>query len=299
MVFELNTYAFMRRYVLAILMPLVILGCDSPDSQQQTKPTALSLPSRPVGAPDGSSIASAVTGLTLEQREARIFDEIASGNVPAHLRDFVEVTFNREVGGASHEITFRVLPDYLAVGSDSNSLLFPISPVTAQRIADLTHTSLPTTVLVNTIWSKADTRVAPSPIPPSPQMTTVPVFASHNNTVQAQLEQAGAIPGRLVAGHKKDVVLTSTLDNLNSKVAIYGWHELDGDPIQPLYTGHTERWVDYSHGIRLIDRSVVIDGESYDIVDVLSDPTMADILNADGQIEKPYYSSTFTSEPLE
>ena len=43
------------------------------------------------------------------------------------------------------------------------------------------------------------------------------------------------------------------------RVAIYGWHTLDGKPIQPVYAGHVNWYVDYSHGIRLIAKKVKID----------------------------------------
>jgi len=45
-------------------------------------------------------------------------------------------------------------------------------------------------------------------------------------------------------------------------VAIYGWHKLDGKPIQPLYTGHVDWYVDYSHGIRLVSRTIYIDNKN-------------------------------------
>lgn len=287
------------RLLPVIFLAVLTLACDSPDTSEEISVDVLTLPQRSGSALTGASVANAVAGLSLEDREARIYAEVSSGNVPSYLRQFVAVTFSREVAGTTYSVALNVLPDYLAVGSDSTALRIPISPVTAQRIANLTNTSLPTPLIVDKIWGTADVQVAPSPIPPSPEMTTVPVFVNHNETVKGQLEQAGAVPGRLVAGHKKDVVLTSVLDNTNSKVAIYGWHQLDGSPIQPLYTGHTERWVDYSHGIRLIDRTVTIDGESFDIVDVLSDPEMSLILTNNGPIASPYYATSFTSAPLE
>ena len=55
------------------------------------------------------------------------------------------------------------------------------------------------------------------------------------------------------------------------KVAIYGWHKPDGKPIQPLYTGHTASWVDYSHGIRLVSRRMTVNGEAKTIDEVLAD----------------------------
>lgn len=44
------------------------------------------------------------------------------------------------------------------------------------------------------------------------------------------------------------------------KVAIYGWHYPGGEPIQPLYAGHWDRYVDYSHGLRLVSDNLIIGG---------------------------------------
>lgn len=38
----------------------------------------------------------------------------------------------------------------------------------------------------------------------------------------------------LLAGHKKDLVLTRRLVGRPDRVAIYDWHRLDGRPIHPL-----------------------------------------------------------------
>ncbi len=40
--------------------------------------------------------------------------------------------------------------------------------------------------------------------------------------------------GKLIAGHKKDVVITNRLLTMPKRVAIYGWHRPNGSPIQPL-----------------------------------------------------------------
>jgi hypothetical protein len=65
-------------------------------------------------------------------------------------------------------------------------------------------------------------------------------------------------------------------------VAIYGWHYLTGEPIQPVYHRHVNTWVDYSHGIRLVDRDVVVDGVTMDIDLVLSDPVLSALLSDEG-----------------
>ena len=70
----------------------------------------------------------------------------------------------------------------------------------------------------------------------------------------------------LIGGIKKDVVLSNKVQEhaKANRVAIYGWHTLDGKPIQPVYAGHVNWYVDYSHGIRLIAKKVKIDGRLKD-----------------------------------
>jgi hypothetical protein len=122
-------------------------------------------------------------------------------------------------------------------------------------------------------------------------MTTVPVFAEHNESVRTQRSETLTVNplGALVAGDKKDVVLTPLLAAAPGKVAIYGWHQLDGRAIQPLYTGHTVNWVDYSHGARFVARAMQVDGKATTVEAVLADPKLARLLSDEGPWQKPRY----------
>lgn len=247
--------------------------------------TAIELPPRPADALTGTAFAHAVTGLTLEQREARALAEIKAGNVPSRLRAFVPVT----VREGPNQLTYEVAPDYVAIGSDDDDFLLPLSPRAAQELADLLGCSLPTTKMVDDIFKQAAIKLAPAPIPPSPAMTTVPVFLQHNATIRAQ--RKGTPHGALTAGHKKDVVITNKLVGTTGKVAIYGWHKPDGKPIQPLYTGHTAAWVDYSHGARLVKRRMVLNGQPTTIDAVLADPRLAPLLSDEGALSQTRYAA--------
>ena len=57
-------------------------------------------------------------------------------------------------------------------------------------------------------------------------------YLHHQRLIEEQL--AGHPRGELVAGHKKDLVLTNRLWWRRDRVAIYGWHQGRGQPIQPL-----------------------------------------------------------------
>jgi hypothetical protein len=145
--------------------------------------------------------------------------------------------------------------------------------------------------MVNEICAAAAVKLPSSPIPPGPQMITVPVFAQHNATVRNQRSaQLAEHPlGALVSGDKKDVVITPRLATSPDKVAIYGWHQSNGIAIQPLYLGHTAAWVDYSHGIRLVRREVIVNGKETTISAVLADSDLSSLLSDEGPISEPRY----------
>ena len=261
---------------------------------QRTSAQVLSLPVRAADAMGGTAFATEVAALDLRAREERIYAEVSRGNVPAWLRQLVRVETTVTAHGAQHQVAFTVTPDYLAVGSDHDYFLMPMSPHLAQRIADLTGTSLPTPLMVDAIWTNARVRLGPDSIAPSAAMITVPVFADHNRMVRARRDADPRPPGSLVAGHKKDVVLSARLDTLPNRVAIYGWHKPDGDPIQPLNTWHTTVHVDYSHGVRLVHGVVWINGVEHAMRDVLRDTALAVLLSPEeGVIRKARYDTTW------
>ena len=247
----------------------------------------LELPSRSPSAVSGSEFALAMAGLGVEARDDRIVSEILRGNVPEWLRGLSPVRVGTVRGSV---VEIRVTPDYLAVGSDSDYLLVPMTPQAAQRIADELEMSLPTPALVDAIWAGAALKLNPEPIPPSPEMTTMPVFLRHSLAVRSQREHASTPMGSLVSGHKKDIVVCQSLAATTGRVAIYGWHKADGEPIQPLYLGHTDRWVDYSHGVRLVSRAISVGGETMDLWDALRDPALARLLSREGVVDHPWYA---------
>lgn len=251
----------------------------------------LDLPPRPGNAPTGTEFAKRITPLDLAEREKEVVAQIIAGNVPNFLRKLCPVPATSAGGGVTNRATFYATPDYLAVGSDEDYFLIPMSPNTGQRIADVLHCSLPTPKMADEIYAAAEVKLVPSPIPPSPAMTTVPVFSNHCATVRAQrAEQLQAHPlGTLVAGHQKDVVISAKLASAPAKVAIYGWHQTNGVPIQPLYLKHSASWVDYSQCTRLVQQKMTVNGAAKTVAEVLADPALAGLLSNEGPIPNPRY----------
>jgi hypothetical protein len=252
----------------------------------------LNLPPRPVGALTGSQFVALVTNYSLTDRENEIYSQVLSGNVPDFQRNLVPVTGSQTINSTVYSYTYYVLPDYLAIGCDTNYFLCPMTPLLAQRIADALDCTMPTRKMVNEIWATATVHLSPSTIPPSPQMTTIPVMADHNATVWGQRSAVLATHplGELVGGDKKDVVISNLIYGYTpGRVVIYGWHYLSGTPIQPLYNGHEETYADYSHGIRLVQMNMILNGSSTTVSSILQSSVLNPLLSDEGSIAIPRY----------
>jgi len=211
-----------------------------------------------------------------KERDSFVLKEVLNGNVPGFLRNFapVKVSITDSATGKHHEATYYVSPDYLSVGSDADWARINITPMAAQQIADSFHCFLPTRKMVDDIYLAAKLKLEPVPLYAFRDST--PIMWHHHLIVEGQRK------GRkgLIAGIQKDVVISGKIsrDPKPDRVAIYGWHKLDGKAIQPLYTGHINWWVDYSQGIRLIYRQIKVDGKWMDYIDVLKDPVLQKLL---------------------
>lgn len=212
----------------------------------------LDLPPRPDDAPGGTAVARELRGLELEEREARIYAEVARGNVPEWLRPLHRVEVKTEVDGRERQITFWATPDYLSIGSDDDYFYVPLSPRTARRIAELAGASLPAPWMVDAIWSAARSRLVPIRIRPGEEMWGMRYFERHSRLIRAQAQQHRARPGRLIAGHKLDVVLPPPALADSADAALYGWHQTDGTPLQPLHPVDPRSRPHFSMGVRLV-----------------------------------------------
>jgi hypothetical protein len=244
------------------------------------------IPARPANAVGGATFIRRLTTLTPDEREAAIGTEIEGGNLPDFLRGFRRITVQAKEGaGHDHTAVFEVMPDYLAVGSDDDFYRIPMTPATAQRIANRFGCTLPTRKMVDLIYGAAEVKLAPRPLVQEREAVTT--FVQHNTIIEEQ--RIGSPLGPIVAGIKKDIVITNRLAERPNRVAIYGWHRLDGAPIQPLTTVHAATYVDYSHGVRLVKRRVMVDGRPMDLWDLLKDPNLAGLQSDEGPILKPTY----------
>lgn len=250
-------------------------------------PPRLQFPPRTTSV-SGSALAAQWGSLPLSEREKRVKAQFAAGNVPARLATLAPVTVSEEIDGEWRTVTVWCAPDYFAIGTDEDDLRMPLSPQTAQWLCDQLDCVLPTAKLVDCVWLQARAKVTPQPISPKQHdIASLPIFAVHDRMVDAQTCRER--PDALVAGHKKDVVLSTWLQAWPDRVVIYGWHRLDGAAIQPKSKAHTTSHVDYSHGVRLVARAALLDGRMTTIDAVLADPKLCALLSDEGPLAAVRY----------
>ena len=246
----------------------------------------ITIPPRPADALGGRDFMKSVADLAPAEREAAIRDELLRGNVPAFFRNFVAIHTRAKIGDDSElSVMFEVSPDYLSVGSDDDFVRVPVTPMTAKAVADAFGCTLPTRKMVDDIYDQAPVKLAPLPL--TEDRETVTAFLQHNGLIEWQRQ--GKLLGELVAGIKKDVVITNRLKGKPNRVAIYGWHRLNDQPIQPLTTVHVNTYVDYSHGIRLVKKTMHVGDELITIDEVLADEGYAALLSDEGVITDAGY----------
>lgn len=248
-------------------------------SSDTDKDSFVTVPPRSSSAISGSEFIQANLNLKGSVREKNIIQELTSGNIPNFLRNLTAITTSNSFG----KVTYYVMSDYISIGSEQDYVRIPMTPLSAQAVADIYGCILPTRKMVNDIWKNSPVKLSPKPIPPDALMSSTKRYNDHNTLVKNQL--IGKNFDALISGHKKDVVLTNKLfpNNPNKRVAIYGWIQLNGVAIQGLNpSSHEDTYADYSHGIRYVSRKVLVNDEVKDILDVLKNPQLSSLLSDEG-----------------
>ena len=212
--------AFLARYLRA--NESTVAATEVPDMTR-------SIPPRASQALTGSQFAESVSNMDRQQREHAILGQLLEGNLPGFLRKLVPLKLSYELAsGKTVTATIFVMPEYLAIGSDSDFLRIPMNLHTATAIADRFGFVLPTKKMVDAIYDQSTCHFTPQPLPAGPQMMSTEYYRIHNAMIDEQSQARGFPVGALVSGHKKDVVLTNRLASNPGRIAIYGWHRGTG-----------------------------------------------------------------------
>ncbi len=262
-----------RNRCLKVVFALIALIYTS--LQTSATDTSFDLPPRQNNVLSLKEFCDSIERLSFECRDSVTIDQIRRGNMPSHLSRAVVITDTlTDALGNIHAVSLAVSRDVMAIGSDTDYLLIPVLPLTAQRIVNIFDASLPTRKISDLIHRRATVKTTPHPMTPDSTMSTIPVYLRYDSIVRAHYRS-----GDFVAGHKKDIVITNRIGEDPSRMYIYGWHYPDGRAIQPLSGAHNLYHVDYSHGIRLVSNTVIVDGRQQRLKDILADPVLFTLLS--------------------
>lgn len=258
----------------------------APTAAPQTEGRRLRLPPRRADALTGSAFVLRAEHMGAAERETAIVSEILAGNVPAFERSLIAVELSAVAKtGALLRGRVFVTPDYLAIGSDDDFVRVPMTVRGARRIARETGTVLPTRHLVDAIQRQATVHLVSPEMAAGDAMGSVAYFVSHHRAIEAERAAQQAPLGALVSGPKKDVVISGRMLSLPGHTGIYGWFRGDGRAIQPLSFVHDDKYVDYAHGVRLVDGEMEVEGMRRPLLDVLAERGVAALISDEGHYD--------------
>ena len=291
----------MRKLLFTLAASMLLLAVSSPKANAQSivygknsrlKKETMAVPyfqDKPQASITGWDFMLKADKMGFWKLEDAIAEAVLEGNIPQELRSFRKIVFRTpvvdsvEILRKPHKVEIWVLPDYISIGTSDNFVRMPMGPLAAQRIADSLNCILPTTFLVDRIAEVAQGHLNIFPFRPLGSRNSQPiVYQDSNNAINALYDAKGYKFGQFISGLKKDVVLTYkilTLPGNENRVAIYGWHLPDGKAKQPLHIKHGNFYADYSHGIRMIYRTIKVDGKEYDAREVLESPQLYRLLS--------------------
>lgn len=241
------------------------------------------IPDRDSNAVTGSQFIAANMNVSLTVRESNVLNEFLAGNIPEFLRKFTPVTIEEK----NNKITYLVMADGLSIGSNSDYVRMPMDPITAQKIADKYDCTLPTRKMVNDIWEASVNKLNPLPWGPPYDASMMSTYRVDVQNKKINKQLIGKNFEELTSGCKKDIVLTNRLypNNPNKRVAIFGWIQSNGQPIQGLNPkDHEINFKDYSHQARMIANDVILNGKIVRIQDIFNNKILCYLLSDEGPL---------------
>lgn len=228
----------------------------------------------------GSDLAEMMRGLEGQAREDFILEQVRNGCVP----DFMRVASQIILSGAGGVVgSLEVCPDYLCLGTDEDYIYAQCSIVTAQKVADEIGAMLPTKKIVDEIWKQAHGKIDIVTQTPDKTMVTSPVFLKQSRDVIAKRALLGAPLGALMDGGFKNYILVPGLAARPGQTCIYGFHRLNGKPVQdPNLSAHDRDYVDYSQCPRFISLEMFVGDDLLNVADVLAHALLHVLVTSEG-----------------
>ncbi len=236
----------------------------------------LSFPERDSSSLSGTAAGKLLPNQPSQKRDELILDHIQQGNTPSFLQSFKEI----EITSGQNTLKFWVSPDYLSIGDDSDFLRITLGGKAARTAAELLGCMLPTSTISDYIFHMSDLKLNPETMTPNGTMVLTSALIGHNDKIQKQ------IAGRsytLIDGIKKDIIIHSGLLTYKKNICIYGWRYPNGKCIQcpPQYKAHVVDYQDYSQGVRLVARKMLLNQVAVDGYDLLKDPLHHRLINSE------------------
>lgn len=222
-------------------------------------------------------------GVTGSAREQAILEEVDRGNVPEFLSQFKRVVLHDKKGNT---IELDVMPDYFALGNNQDFVRMPMTPLTAKAVGDKFGLVLPTEKVADAIYRKADIKLEAIGLvnkrSDTAFMSGNGYYLRHDQLIRRQLGDENG-QSKMVAGHKKDLILSKFALDHPDRLDFYGFFDKNGRRIQGSGGGpHESTYVDYSHGARFISQNVIVNGKPMRYDDVLKNPELCGLLTDEG-----------------
>lgn len=240
-------------------------------------------PPAPSGPETGSQFMLRMSGVSERGREQSALEAILRGNVPSSGRTWKPIA----VSGLGHTGTLFVRPDVVAVGTDADFVRVPLTPQSAQTIADATDAMLPTRKIADMVYQQADVKLPFHGLTPRSGETRNSNRLVVESNRLAEVDRHGRTG--VMAGHKKDIVVGALQNRSPGKVVIYGGFYADGSRVQPLTNVHDDTYLDYSQVPRFVKDTMIVDGSEWRVEDVLRDPVLNALVSDEGVVNRARY----------
>lgn len=225
------------------------------------------------------------------EREAAIFQAVVDGRMTP---SWAVITSNHKDWKAE----FRVFSDALML----EGVRVNVSAETEQKIADFYGCLLLTPKLADLMWEQATVR-----IPPRPRSITASTKAMVEHSFDIDKLLQGKPTDGLIQTVGKHWVIDEVLASKPHRAVNYGWHfegssyqgisgevcaSLMKDPktkqycrlIQGRGTAHDMRHADYSQICQLVARQCTVNGQEWDLEELLRDAEMAPLASHQGKM---------------